>query len=1133
MKKILALILVLALLSTVSFAAEPKETELVIPKGTTLKCYSGDDIRAVAERLYNHTNPETETTKDIRRAYEKGEYLGSLILYRKLVIDRLRKSVGDIEASLHRYYYGWDQYYTWADVMAGVKTWDERLQDLGIEYVTTKDPMNMLGFPNIDEPSHVNWLPCYDNVKLETGGMLSYESLNYLVDRASNTGDYVYVRKLYQYLEDYADNLPVQNIEHFGWGDAPLLERSFQKANVRLDVHFRDGYPKDYNYALAPQDINARKLGFCLGKANLEFVLFYTLALSAKVLPRKEAEHDFNPLYPKTLFETSYTDELSDEAYDIIDPVRLTKIMLYILEYDLPVLGATMESYSSVSSANIGVAAYSSLARMTALLQDFDSALGYADRNLPNVNKIFEETQFKDGGFMESHFNYNQGEAANKRALYNSIIGIAPEFKKYLTRDLGDDANNWDLVEEGYSGMLLPNVGNLSNYGTSEIWKKVPEQELVNGRQLQDYKSIYYPYSGLIAQRSGWLYDDFSMSSVTKSQRYSGHGFAQSNAILQLQAYGRMLILNGGMPFYGKSYAKNFPEFLENGYDEINSYMGERSTRKSSTVMVNRKSQTTAYYDFDDNGVLKKGQRKQGYFENFNEQIYNARWLSDDSFDFGEGYYDKGWTLWDSDGEVVYSDEIENLPMEQAITNDAAHNREFIYVKDADLWIVLDKMTNTHNEGNEYSCMWHFPAEGMKGDWRLTGFENEEVEIMEEENLVRTNDKDGPNLYIYNVSNEPLTYQKYYGFWEKGNREAYGWSLGNGNVSPPELGQKYVPRPEVHVRWTDSQKGDVTRLASVLAPSKNTDNPISSMKNISDGNITGFELETASGAKVYFYSSDAVNRYSIGDVTVNAKEAVFVEKDGAIKVLALDSTYMEKDNVSLSYMLDSNCSVSFDKNMTVTNVSNFGVPETFAWQGDKKTAGAHRPVYTSKAAEEDYSPAEYAQDVYTHWARYYVLKLEENGIIAEGREFGPDNPITRADFVKWLVKASGAELAEYAGSFADVPFDSEYAEYIQTANNLGWIAGDNGEFYPDSCLTREEMAVIIAKVLGDDADESAVPKKNFADAESIAGWAKSAVAICLADGIVSGDENFNFHPTDTFSRAEAAKVIARIFCGAY
>ena len=1130
MKKLIALILVFVLIPVMPCVLA--DEELIIPDGTTLECYSVEEIKAVAKRLYDYTNPDTETTNDIRRAYEQGDYLGCLILYRKLVIDRFRQSVADMDGSLLRYYYSWDTYYWWADVMAGYMSMDDRLVAMGLEpgSGTTKDVHNMLGFPDIDKPSHVQWLT-NEHEELMAGGKLDLMTLTNLSNRVAHTGDFIYVKKLFQYLEDYADNLPVQNIEHFGWGDTPLLERSFQKANVTLEEHQATGRSGDYYYALAPQDIGARKLSYILQKANQEMYIFYSMSIALKALPRKNAEHNYGMEYPRTLYETSYTDELADESYDIVDPVRLTKIMLFMLEYALPVLGETMANYGSVPSANIGVSAYGAVARMAALLKDFDIAMEYADRLLPDMNKIFEETQFKDGGFMESHFNYNEGEAANKRTLYYSIIGIAPEFKKYLKRDLGEDATNWDLLVEGYSGVLLPNVGNYNNYGTSEIWKRVPEMELQQGKKSQDYTSVYYPYSGFVAQRNGWLYDSFHMSAMTKNQRYSGHKMAQTNAILNLQAYGRQLILNGGMPFYGQSYVSQFPEFLENGYKEINSYMDERSTKKASTVIVNGKSQTTEYYDFDDSGILKDGQNEYGRVENaFNEQIYDARWLSDDSFDFAEGVYNSGWTVWDYNKEDVYFPDVSELELKEAVTKDAEHNRQFIYVKDAGIWIVLDKLTNTHNQANEYSCMWHFPA-ASELEWRTTGFENEEVEIHQEENLVRTNDINGPNLYIYSFADKPLTYEKYYGFWEKDNREAYGWSVMGHNK--PEYGNKYTQRPEVHVKWKDEKKGDITRLATVLAPSKNTDNPILSKKNLSDGEVSGFELETSNGAKVCFYSSDNVQKYKIGNININAKEVVFVEKNEQIKILALDSSYAERNNVSLNYMLDDNYSITFDKNETVTRVTNFGIPETFAWIGDKTAAGEHKPVYTYADMNKEYKPTKRITDVYSHWSRYYVLMLEERGIFDETESFNPDNAVTRADFAKWLVRASGEDLAEYSECFDDVAVNSAYSRYIQTAYNLGWVEGDGSKFNPNAYLNREEMAKILNKVLEYKNIEIKHTEEKFNDMNEISDWAKPYVEVCLANGIVSGDENAEFNPKNNFTKAEAAKVMAKIFFEAY
>lgn len=232
-------------------------------------------------------------------------------------------------------------------------------------------------------------------------------------------------------------------------------------------------------------------------------------------------------------------------------------------------------------------------------------------------------------------------------------------------------------------------------------------------------------------------------------------------------------------------------------------------------------------------------------------------------------------------------------------------------------------------------------------------------------------------------------------------------------------------------------------------------------------------------------------------------------------------------------MLGDNFTISLDKNGAVNNVRNFGVPETFAWKGDKKQDGAHIPIYTYAELEKEYVPTTRIQDVYDHWSRYYVLKLEEEKVLEGMEQFEPDIPVTKECFVNWLVKASNAEIHEYNGCFADVRPDDSNADYIQTAYDLGFIHGDNGNFYPGHNLSREEMAEIMNNILKYKGVETMSLKKSFQDIDQVSDWAKAAVENCLAAGILSGNEAFEFNPQNTFSRAEAATVTAKTFCGAY
>ena len=44
------------------------------------------------------------------------------------------------------------------------------------------------------------------------------------------------------------------------------------------------------------------------------------------------------------------------------------------------------------------------------------------------------------------------------------------------------------------------------------------------------------------------------------------------------------------------------------------------------------------------------------------------------------------------------------------VNGDVAHNREVIYLKDFDLWIVSDKMVNASGGAHSYTQTWNFPG---------------------------------------------------------------------------------------------------------------------------------------------------------------------------------------------------------------------------------------------------------------------------------------------------------------------------------------------------------------------------------------------------------------------------------------
>ena len=115
--------------------------------------------------------------------------------------------------------------------------------------------------------------------------------------------------------------------------------------------------------------------------------------------------------------------------------------------------------------------------------------------------------------------------------------------------------------------------------------------------------------------------------------------------------------------------------------------------------------------------------------------------------------------------------------------------------------------------------------------------------------------------------------------------------------------------------------------------------------------------------------------------------------------------------------------------------------------------------------------------------------------------FNPYGTLTRAEYVRWLVRANNAyykgapsiqiRLAEADSdqSFVDVPKSNLDFKYIQGMANTGYVIGINkNHFAPDRQLTREEMiAILDSRELGANAPKTSGPldKKYLDDADQI------------------------------------------------
>ncbi|MGI9861605.1 S-layer homology domain-containing protein [Moorella naiadis] len=228
-------------------------------------------------------------------------------------------------------------------------------------------------------------------------------------------------------------------------------------------------------------------------------------------------------------------------------------------------------------------------------------------------------------------------------------------------------------------------------------------------------------------------------------------------------------------------------------------------------------------------------------------------------------------------------------------------------------------------------------------------------------------------------------------------------------------------------------------------------------------------------------------------------------------------------------------------------------------------------------------------DLADHWARRDVAKLASRLIVAgrEKQNFDPEEPVTRAEFTALLVRALGLSGGETGAEKANLPDVTGHwaAAAINTGAAAGLVQGyDDGTFRPDAAISRQEIAALLVRAIryassslvtpggavasapvgsspidaGDagiinptrsnpDYWNSASPIRyadagigagiditkpggllpRFSDSQEIAPWAREAVAISIAAGIIHSDTQDRLKPGNSATRAEAAVMLAR------
>jgi hypothetical protein len=176
------------------------------------------------------------------------------------------------------------------------------------------------------------------------------------------------------------------------------------------------------------------------------------------------------------------------------------------------------------------------------------------------------------------------------------------------------------------------------------------------------------------------------------------------------------------------------------------------------------------------------------------------------------------------------------------------------------------------------------------------------------------------------------------------------------------------------------------------------------------------------------------------------------------------------------------------------------------------------------------TPANNLSDISGHWAQRAIQEALSLGIIkgySDGT-FKPNGTLTRAEFALMLMNALKPQEAGTKLTFTDAAKIGAWAqEAVAQAVQAGIINGyEDGTFRPNAEITRAEMAVILAKILGKSNEASATT--GFADDKDIPEWAKSSVAYLKSAGLVKGKGDNEYAPQDHATRGEAITILLNL-----
>lgn len=264
----------------------------------------------------------------------------------------------------------------------------------------------------------------------------------------------------------------------------------------------------------------------------------------------------------------------------------------------------------------------------------------------------------------------------------------------------------------------------------------------------------------------------------------------------------------------------------------------------------------------------------------------------------------------------------------------------------------------------------------------------------------------------------------------------------------------------------------------------------------------------------------------------SSRYAVTVEKSEHGEVTSNRRTASWGDTVTLTVTPDSgyklNALTVTDSRGNKINLTDKGDGKyTFTMPGSSVTV---KTTFVSQSCDGGVNcPSRAFSDLDTskwyHEAVDYVL---QNGLMIgyDSGLFGPNDPISRAQFTQILYNKEGKPAVTGGSTFTDVVPSAWYAPAVTWAATQNVVAGyGNGRFGPNDPITREQLAVMLWQYAGSTA--ATEKELHFTDIDEVSGWALESLRWAVEQGIMQGKGNGILDPRGKATRAEVASMIMK------